>query len=81
MAATVPCGFVPETRPFHPHITLARAKGQGRSQPLKALQQRIRHQAEFPQFTASEFLLYQSHLSPTGSTYEIRHRFPLIPTP
>ncbi len=26
IAATTPCGFVPESRPYHPHITLARAK-------------------------------------------------------
>ena len=29
VAATSKCGFVAETRPFHPHITLARAKGTG----------------------------------------------------
>jgi 2'-5' RNA ligase len=26
--ATQPCGFAPESRPYQPHITLARAKGQ-----------------------------------------------------
>ena len=26
-AATIPCGFTPEERPYHPHITLARSKG------------------------------------------------------
>ena len=29
VAATSRCGFVAEARPFHPHITLARAKGAG----------------------------------------------------
>jgi len=29
-AATQPCGFVPEARPYQPHITLARGKGQRR---------------------------------------------------
>ena len=90
-AATSLCGFSPETRPFHPHITLARARGQSRgrpdqtitlplqglAQPLQALAHRIGIQPAFPQFRASEFLLYESHLSPAGSTYEIRHRFPL----
>ncbi len=28
-AATGLCGFIPETRPYHPHITLARSKGKG----------------------------------------------------
>ena len=99
-AATEPCGFVAETRPYHPHITLARLRGnsvkaQSRPQskaqpqpaaisrsnsgahPLRTLQQRISPQPAFPRFHAEEFLLYQSHLSPTGSTYEIRHRFKL----
>jgi 2'-5' RNA ligase len=80
-SATSLCGFVPEVRPFHPHITLARAKGQGRSQPLRALQQRIHRQPIFPRFVAEAFLLYESHLSPTGSTYEVRHRFQLSPVP
>jgi len=32
----------------------------------------------FSRFTAEEFLLYESHLSPQGSRYEVRARFPLI---
>src|ERR1700761_4316742 len=28
-SATQGCGFVPETRPYHPHITLARSKSKG----------------------------------------------------
>ena len=32
----------------------------------------------FSRFTAQEFLLYESHLSPQGSQYEVRARFPLI---
>ena len=74
-SATSICGFKPETRPFHPHITLARAKGQSRGQPLQALSKRFQSQPAFPRFRALEFLLYESHLSPAGSTYEIRHRF------
>jgi len=33
--ATQPCGFVPETRPFQPHITLARSKGRPNLGQLK----------------------------------------------
>ena len=78
-AAASQCGFTAETRPFHPHITLARAKGRVRSgsQPFRALQDRIQRQPTFSRFVASEFLLYESHLSPNGSLYEIRHHFPL----
>jgi 2'-5' RNA ligase len=75
--ATAVCGFVPEVRPFHPHITLARAKEQGRGQPLRILERRILRPPSFTRFVAPEFLLYESHLSPAGATYEVRHRFPL----
>jgi 2'-5' RNA ligase len=77
MAATALCGFVPETRPFHPHITLARAKGQSRNQPLRALESKIPRRPAFTRFLAPEFLLYESHLSSAGATYEVRQRFPL----
>jgi 2'-5' RNA ligase len=77
VAATAPCGFIAESRAFHPHITLARAKGQNRDQPLHALETRIQRQPAFTRFVASKFLLYESHLSPTGSTYEVLRRFPL----
>ena len=78
VAATGLCGFVPEPRPYHPHITLARAKSQGRGQGLRALQPRIGRQPAFTRFSAEEFVLYESHLSRTGSIYEIRHCFSLI---
>jgi 2'-5' RNA ligase len=74
-AATSRCGFVAETRPFHPHLTLARAKGQGRGKPLRALEARLLHQPAFSRFVAKEFLLYESHLSATGAKYEVRARF------
>ena len=78
--ATGACGFAAETRPFHPHITLARTRGNGRAGTLKALQERanaglssqIRASAEF---TAKECLLYESHTLPGGAEYEIRGRF------
>jgi 2'-5' RNA ligase len=74
IAATQPCGFVPETRPFQPHITLARSKGR---QHLGNLKARIRRPSNFTRFIAREFLLYESFLSPDGARYEIRERFPL----
>jgi len=75
--ATAGCGFVAESRAFHPHITLARLKGQGRGGPLTTLKNRIGHQHRFSRFTAQEFLLYESHLGAGGSTYEVRARFAL----
>lgn len=75
VSATSKCGFVAETRPFHPHITLARAKGQGRGTDLRELKGKIRSQPSFTRFTAREFLLYESHLGPGGARYEIKARF------
>jgi 2'-5' RNA ligase len=76
-AATALCGFIPETRPYQPHITLARSKGGGKRQGLKELQPKIHRQPEFARFSAGEFLLYESFLGPSGSRYEVRDRFPL----
>ncbi len=76
-AATALCGFQPENRPFHPHITLARSKGQGRARQLGELLARLQVQPAFARFAANEFLLYESHLRPGGSQYEVRARFPL----
>ena len=78
LAATDQCGFVAETRPFHPHITLARSKGQGRGTDLRKLLDDAGGQPAFTRFAAREFLLYESHLGAGGAKYEIRQRFPLI---
>jgi 2'-5' RNA ligase len=75
VAATRPCGFVPEDRPYLPHITLARTKA-GRS-ALAALKPRIGHVNQFFGFTAGEFLLFESFPGPGGSRYEVRERFGL----
>ncbi|WP_263350012.1 RNA 2',3'-cyclic phosphodiesterase [Acidicapsa acidisoli] len=72
-AATQLCGYVPETRSFQPHITLARSKGKG----LRELKAKVPHQPKFTRFVAKEFLLYESFLGSEGSRYEVRERFPL----
>lgn len=76
-SATAHCGFAAETRPYHPHITLARNKTRRGSAGLRSLKSRIRRAPAFSSFVAEEFLLYESHLAPSGSQYEIRERFPL----
>ncbi|MGO8757494.1 MAG: RNA 2',3'-cyclic phosphodiesterase [Terracidiphilus sp.] len=73
-AATSQCGFAAEARVFHPHITLARAKGEGRGTGLRELQGKVAGQPAFAGFTAREFLLYESHLGPGGAQYEVRMR-------
>jgi 2'-5' RNA ligase len=81
LAATRPCGFLPEARAYHPHITLARSKGRTGSPALKPLQHAVDHArlSLATNFVAEEFLLYESIPSPEGSRYEVRARFPLQP--
>lgn len=74
-ASTEACGFVPESRPFQPHITLARSKDRGQS--LAGLKARMPLQPHFTRFVAEEFLLYESFLGSAGAHHEVRERFPL----
>jgi len=72
-----PLGLGDQTAAFKPHITLARFKG--RTRGLNALLE------EYEDFKAGEFredqvTLFESHLSPTGSSYEILHRIALVGT-
>ena len=76
-AATGLCGFIPETRPYHPHVTLARTKGKGRTHGLNELKARIHRQPAFTSFVAGEFVLYESVTRTTGALYEVRERFSL----
>jgi 2'-5' RNA ligase len=76
-AATGLCGFIPETRPYHPHVTLARTKGKGRTHGLHELKSRIHRQPAFTSFVAEEFVLYESVTRATGALYEVRERFRL----
>jgi 2'-5' RNA ligase len=70
------CGFVPETRPYHPHITLARSKSKGAG-GLRALKSKIHRDPKFSGFVADHFVLYESVPGRGGSRYEIRDRFTL----
>lgn len=67
--ALEPLGIARETRPFSPHLTIARMKD-GRMP-------RFDEQPDFGSFRATEFVLYQSKLGPSGPTYVPLHRFPL----
>jgi RNA 2',3'-cyclic 3'-phosphodiesterase len=77
VAATTLCGFTPETRPYHPHITLARSRGRSSIHAIHHLKTRLSPTLRFTPFLASEFLLYESKPTPSGSLYEVRERFRL----
>ena len=77
VGATSQCGVAAEDRPYHPHVTLARAKGDNRARALRQLKSRVKLEVEFPPFTAREFLLYESFLGSDAVRHEVRERFPL----
>jgi 2'-5' RNA ligase len=77
VAATSQCGVLVEDRPYHPHVTLARAKGDDRASALRNLKTQAKSDVKFPAFTAREFLLFESFLASDGARHEIRDRFPI----
>ncbi|HZU31860.1 MAG TPA: RNA 2',3'-cyclic phosphodiesterase [Candidatus Angelobacter sp.] len=73
-AALERIGIAREEKPYHPHLTLARADGG----PLRELQPLLNGpQPEFGTMTAREFFLYQSQPQRGGSRYIKLERFPL----
>ena len=77
IAATAQCGFTPEERPFHPHITLARARGKRRFKGVPVPGSWRESPPRFTVTKAREFLLYESFTKPAGAHYEVRARFTL----
>ena len=80
-------GIEKESRPFSPHLTLARS-GSGSPRPrkdecsvpsMKRLAERIAGvpAPDFGTIHATEFFLYESKLSPGGAQYKKLARFPL----
>jgi 2'-5' RNA ligase len=64
------CGFVPETRPYHPNVTLARLHGPLRlNKSQQALPSSLRRS-----FRADTVNLYRSRLTPAGAHYEVLAR-------
>jgi RNA 2',3'-cyclic 3'-phosphodiesterase len=61
-----PLGFTPETRPFHPHLTLAYVKGAASGLSEAIIEGR---DLNFGTATISAVDLYQSELTPAGSRY------------
>ena len=65
----------PDLKPFHPHVTVARAKGISR----QALQPFLRkhRDMEFGIFKVTEFTLFSSVLAPDGATHTVELRVAL----
>ncbi len=75
--ATTSVGIPAETRPFSPHLTLARIKEQRVDlQPLREAIAAL-PSLDLGRFTANSFYLYRSQLSPSGSVYTKLAAFPL----
>ena len=65
----VELGFKSERRPFHPHLTLARAQGNVRIEPRFAEQTRVWEDRKFGTFEIDRFFLYESRFEPMGIVY------------
>jgi len=74
--ATAALGVPAETRPFSPHLTLARIKERLNIQPLREEIAAL-PSLEFGRFEARSYFLYQSALRPSGSVYTKLAEFPL----
>jgi 2'-5' RNA ligase len=66
-----PLGFTPETRPFIPHLTLARINRQSRSNPDTWLKQC--EVEEWGSLQVQDVHLYKSETLPAGIKYSVLH--------
>ena len=67
---TVELGFPSEKRPFSPHLTLARGRGNRRLDSALVGESGRFSAREFGTFTTDRFCMYQSMLRPAGAIYE-----------
>jgi 2'-5' RNA ligase len=74
--ATAALGVPAETRPFSPHLTLARIKERLDLGPLHRAIAGLQS-LDFGAFDADSFFLYHSQLRPAGSVYTKLAEFPL----
>ncbi|MBI2077181.1 MAG: RNA 2',3'-cyclic phosphodiesterase [Euryarchaeota archaeon] len=63
-------GFIPETRPFSPHATIARKRSDSGKEGAKEVLSRHRNEA-FGDVQVRGPVLYRSTLTPTGPVYEV----------
>lgn len=68
-------GIAPESRPFSPHITIARLRGASRTLTSHFLEQNREFCLE--PFLVTEFRLYSSSLTPAGALHTCEASYPL----
>jgi 2'-5' RNA ligase len=73
--AVLRCGLEADLKPFHPHVTVGRAKDVSRAALRPFLQQYA--EEEFGLWKVTEFILYSSRLSSAGSDYRVEFQQPL----
>ncbi len=66
----VPCGFLPEERPFIPHLTIARVKSTKNKRKLVQKIESLRN-TDFGEGLIDRVLIIQSKLSPQGPCYSV----------
>ena len=67
---TTTCGFAPDERPYHPHITLARTPRGTRIPPHQIMK------STTSAYLAENFCLYESVSGVNGPQYPVRAQFP-----
>jgi 2'-5' RNA ligase len=72
-----PLGFVPEKRPYSPHLTIARVKDLRGRDGVAVRGVLAAAPGEIASCTVSHLTLLRSHTSPKGSRYEALLRVPL----
>ena len=72
--ACISAGFKKNERPFHPHMTLGRVKGNISENLIKKIENTT---FEPLQFLCTELLIMKSDLSPSGSAYSQLSSIPL----
>ncbi|HEV2310287.1 MAG TPA: 2'-5' RNA ligase family protein, partial [Acidimicrobiia bacterium] len=72
--ATQPLGHARDDRPYHPHLTLARAP---RPQPLGELVDAIGADPIGPAWTVTDVAVVESDTRPSGAVHTVRDRLPL----
>ena len=76
--ALIPLGIAPDSKPFHPHLTLARIKERSREIGMAlARSQALDQQAYFGMLNVRQLCLFRSELKPSGAVYHRLWEIPL----